>query len=146
MTPLLRVGRQILGQELAKLRKASSSSVIQDERYSIETSRQMLNEQTAAADDDLAANVVRFRAAEQIDSVRRLFRRAATSERNHSGHGVEHLGLHADLDVAASDVNGLLLCLDRLGQAGIDQAKGDAVDVDTQSDEFTRDLPHVKPR
>ena len=60
----------------------------------------------------------------------RLFRRSAPAERHHLLECAEELRLDADLDLAAGDVDRGLLRLDRLRQAGVDQAEGDAIDID----------------
>src|SRR5262249_59924677 len=67
--------------------------------------RRTLHHEAAAAHHSLAADVVRFRRAEQIDRAGRLIGRAGTPERNHPLHRLHEVRVHADLDLPAFDID-----------------------------------------
>src|SRR5689334_3063663 len=86
----------------------------------------------AAGDaEDLAVDEVRPRGAEEEDAAGGLFRGTRTADRDqHRGHRA-HLFRDAELDGLAADLHPVGVILGR-GQARLDPAEGDRVDVDLE--------------
>src|SRR3990167_7872041 len=83
----------------------------------------------AAADQRLAADVVRFGNTQQVDRSGRFLGCAATTQRNGALHHFQQIGVDADLDLLALDVNGCVAAGRSFGQPRFDHAKSDGVDV-----------------
>src|SRR5471032_2146656 len=93
--------------------------------------------ESAVDDQALPADIVAVGAAEEIDRARRLFRQAATAERDHLVHGGDTAALHADLDLAALHFDLARLALaQRLRQARLDIAEGHGVHRDVVAAEL----------
>src|SRR5205814_4265241 len=93
--------------------------------------------QTAVHHQALAADVVAVGAAEEVDRAGRLGGQAAAAERDHLVHGGDPAALHADLDLAALDLDLAGLALgERLGEAGLDVAEGYGVHRDVVAAEL----------
>src|SRR5262249_9160796 len=85
----------------------------------------------------LAADIVAVGAAEEIDRASRLLGQAAAAERDHLVHGGDAAALHADLDLAALDLDLARLALaPGLGEARLDVAEGDGIHRDVVTAEF----------
>src|SRR6267142_3248002 len=83
----------------------------------------------AAGDDErLAADEVAVRAAEEVDRARGLLGQPAAAERDHLVHRGDARALHADLHLAAGDLDGPGLALgEGLRQARLHVPEGHAV-------------------
>src|SRR5262245_13446880 len=93
--------------------------------------------QAAVHDQALARDVVAVGTAEQIDRACRLGWQAAAAEWDHLVHGGDAAALHADLDLAALDLDLAGVALgERLGEPGLDVAEGDRVDRDVVAAEL----------
>src|SRR6185436_3151610 len=93
--------------------------------------------QPAVHHQALAADIVAVGAAEEIDRAGGLRRQAAAAERDHLVHGGDAAALHADLDLAALDLDlaGFALA-ERLGEAGLDVAEGNRIHRDVVAAEL----------
>src|ERR1700722_1842533 len=61
--------------------------------------------EAAAAKEDLAADIIGFGDAKEIDSARRIFGRPRASQRNTTLEFDEQIGVHAYLDLLAFDID-----------------------------------------
>src|ERR1039458_1106221 len=88
--------------------------------------------------DGLALYVVRPRRAQEEHATGRLLGCRGAAERDqHRGHLAQLLG-DAELHLLAADLHAVLVVL-RLGEAGVDEAEGDGVDVDLELAPLLRD-------
>src|SRR5712691_3967615 len=110
-----------------------STTVVQSTTRTPESGPDTTEARLGAAGDDerLAADEVAVRAAEEVDRARRLLGQPAAAERDHLVHGRDARALHADLHLAAGDVDRPGLALgEGLGQPRLDVAERHAVHGD----------------
>src|SRR5512132_3829794 len=87
--------------------------------------------QPPAADNGLAGDVVGFRGTEEVDRVGRLPGRAGAPQGNELVlHRLEEAGLDPHGNLPALHMDPGFPSRQRLGQAGLDQPEGHAIDVD----------------
>src|SRR5580692_1481192 len=93
---------------------------------------------SATHQQNLAAHVIALRNAEKIDRARGLLRLPGTAERHHHRQRLRGLFGYADGKVPAVDRDLRVLSGERLREASIDEAEGDAIHVHLVAAPFLR--------